>query len=205
MVQETRRKSMLDNGSGFDQLRQVKIVEFWAPTAHTASMRAQIALVCLGGFLGSCAESVPSLDPPIDPAPNYRAIIAKNLRSSRVTPPSDPRLKTPEGAASAVGINFFDERGNIFSDPKKVGSIEVADSQRQELNDAFGWTWMTCIRAQGGEINGTFAVFISGNAIVDSRRSILTDRCEGLKYQPLDLRPPEVNPVVKKHHRDGNE
>jgi hypothetical protein len=63
---------------------------------------------------------------------------------------------------------------------------------------------MTCIQAEGGEINGTFAIFISENAIVDARRSFLTDRCEGLNYQPLDLRPPEANRAVKKRRRESN-
>lgn len=155
-------------------------------------MRVQIILVCLGGFLANCAGSPSSVDPPIEPEPNYRVIVAKNLRS--------PRAET---VADTVNSNFFEERGNIFLDSKKIGSIEIADSQRREFHNTFGWTWMTCIQAQGGEINGTFAIFIAGNTIVDARRSVLIDRCEGLNYQPLDLGPPEANQVAKKRRRES--
>jgi len=155
-------------------------------------MRVQIILVCLGGFLANCAGSPYSVDPPIEPEPNYRAIVAKNL--------SSPRAET---VADTANFNFFEERGNIFLDSKKIGSIKIADSQRREFHNTFGWTWMTCIQAQGGEINGTFAIFIAGNTIVDARRSVLIDRCEGLNYQPLDLRPPEANQVAKKRRRES--
>jgi hypothetical protein len=170
-------------------------------------MRVQIILVCLGGFLANCAGSLHSVAPPIEPEPNYRAIIAKNLRSPRVPSTEPTRPTTPTAAetvAATVNSNFFDERGNIFLDPKKIGSIKIADSQRREFHNVFGWTWMTCIQAEGGEINGTFAIFISENAIVDARRSVLTDRCEGSNYQPLDLRPPEANRAVKKRRRESN-
>jgi hypothetical protein len=160
--------------------------------AYIASMRVQIILVCLGGFLANCAGSLSSIDPPIEPEPDYRAIIAKNLRSPIVTP-----------VAATVNSNFFDERGNIFLNPKRIGSIEIADSQRRVFHNTSGWTWMTCIQAQGGEINGTFAIFIAGNTIVDARRAVLTDRCEGLNYHPLDLRPPEANQAVKKRRRES--
>ncbi len=158
-------------------------------------MRVQIVLVCLGGLLANCAGSLSSVDPPVEPEPNYRAIIAKNLRSPRVTPTTT--------VTANDDYNFFDERGNIFSDPKKIGSIKIADSQRREFNNTLGWTWMTCIQVQG-EINGTFAIFISGNAIVDARRNVLTDGCEGLNYQPLDLRPPEADQALKKLRRESN-
>jgi hypothetical protein len=160
--------------------------------AYIASMRVQIILVCLSGFLANCAGSLSSVGPPIESEPNYRAIIAKNLRSPRAAI-----------AAETVNSNFFEERGNIFLDPKKIGSIEIADSQRREFHNTFGWTWMTCIQAQGGEINGTFAIFIAGNTIVDARRGVLSDRCEGLSYQPLDLRPPEANQAAKKRRRES--
>ena len=163
--------------------------------AHIASMRVQIVLVCLGGLLANCAGGLSPVAPPIEPEPNYRAIIAKNLRSPRVTPTT---------TVTATDENkFFDERGNIFLDPKKIGSIKIANSQRREFFNTYGWTWMTCIQAQG-EINGTFAIFISGNTIVDARRNVLADGCEGLNYQPLDLRPPEADQALKKRGRENS-
>ncbi len=163
--------------------------------AHIASMRAQIVLVCLVGLLANCAGSLSPVAPPIEPEPNYQAIIAKNLRSPRAT------LTTTVTAADEY--KFFDERGNIFLDPKKIGSIKIAVSQRRVFHNTYGWTWMTCIQVQG-EINGTFAIFISGNTVVDARRNVLTDGCEGLNYQPLDLRPPEADQALKKRRRESN-
>ncbi len=171
--------------------------------AHIASMRAQIVLVCLVGLLANCAGSLSPVAPPIEPEPNYQAIIAKNLRSPRATPTTTVAATVAEIVGAPDEYKFFDERGNIFLDPKKIGSIKIAVSQRRVFHNTYGWTWMTCIQVQG-EINGTFAIFISGNTVVDARRNVLTDGCEGLNYQPLDLRPPEADQALKKRRRESN-
>ena len=161
-------------------------------------MRSKIALACLTGLLSGCVGGLASYEPPVEAAPNYREIIAKNLMSPRLTPviPSKP--------TDAATTPFFDDKGNIFLDPTKMGFVEIADSQQWEVS-TIGWAWKTCIRLSGGETNGTYAIFVSGGAIVEARRSVLTDRCEEFNYQPLDLKPPETNRPIKKRRRESSQ
>jgi len=155
-------------------------------------------LACLTAMLAGCAGGLASYEPPAEPAPNYREIIAKNLMSPRLTPVITTK---PTDAATD---SFFDDKGNIFLDPKKIGLVEIADSQRREVS-TIGWAWMTCIRLSGGETNGTYAIFVSGGAIVEARRSVLTDRCEEFNYQPLDLKPLETNRPIKKRRGERSQ
>jgi hypothetical protein len=173
-------------------------VEFLLLVAHIAPMRSKIALACLTAMLAGCAGGLASYEPPAEPAPNYREIIAKNLMSPRLTPVITTK---PTDAATD---SFFDDKGNIFLDPKKIGLVEIADSQRREVS-TIGWAWMTCIRLSGGETNGTYAIFVSGGAIVEARRSVLTDRCEEFNYQPLDLKPLETNRPIKKRRGERSQ
>ena len=161
-------------------------------------MRSKIALACLTGLLSGCVGGLASYEPPVEAAPNYREIIAKNLMSPRLTPviPSKP--------TDAATTPFFDDKGNIFLDPTKMGFVEIADSQRREVS-TIGWAWKTCIRLSGGETNGTYAIFVSGGAIVEARRSVLTDRCEEFNYQPLDLKPLETNRPIKKRRGERSQ
>jgi hypothetical protein len=155
-------------------------------------------LLCLlGCFLAGCAADEGHINPPAEPEPDYRTIIANNLKSSRLA---------PQKRADESSSEFFDGTGNIFANPKKIGSVEIADSQRLELTN-IGWAWMTCIRVQTGQPLGTFAIFISKGAIVDARRSISPDRCEEMNYRPLDLQAhPEAKPDhPKKRPRKNNQ
>jgi hypothetical protein len=166
------------------------------PTAHMTTMRRQqLALFCLlSCFLTGCAADQVNINPPAEPEPDYRTIIANNLRSSRLA---------PQKRADEPSSEFFDGTGNIFANPKKIGSVEIADSQRLELSNN-GWAWMTCIRIQTGEPLGTFAIFISKGAIVDARRSISPDRCEEMIYRPLALQAHPEADHPKKRRRKKN-
>ena len=143
-------------------------------------MRTPIALAVVGALLASCTPRMPYLDSSVEPEPNYGAIIAQNLRSPRIEPAGNQQN-------ADIKAGFFGERGNIFSDPKDIGFVEIANSGRRELNNTLGWTWMICIRAQVRNTRDTYAIFIAGNTIVDARHSVLTDRCDGLYYRPLDI------------------
>jgi hypothetical protein len=83
---------------------------------------------------------------------------------------------------------LFNESGNIFADPKEIGPVEIADTQRQVMSASLGWTWMTCIKAQIGKAYNTYAIFIVGNSIVDARISVLADRCDDFHFQQLNWR-----------------
>jgi hypothetical protein len=129
-------------------------------------------------FLTGCGVAPMSYESPLGAPPNYRSIIAENLRS-----PRSPPLR-----ASQSANELFNESGNIFADPKEIGSVEIADTQRQVMSASLGWTWMTCIKAQVGKAYNTYAIFIVGNSIVDGRISVLADRCDDFHFQQLNWR-----------------
>jgi hypothetical protein len=164
-------------------------VEYCPFPAHITAMRRQIALAVLVELLASCAPGVvPYGDSSLEREPNFEAIITQNLRSPRTEPAETQKI-------ADINSTFFSERGNIFSNPKKIGFVEIADSGRRVIDSTIGWTWMTCIRAQVGDTRGTYAIFISGNAIVDARNSVIPDRCDAFKYRPVDISAFETGPT----------
>jgi len=183
-TQETLPSNLYSVNRGGNLENAANDVEYCPFPVHISAMRRQIALAVLVELLASCAPGVvPYGDSSLEREPNYEAIITQNLRSPRTEPGVDQKIAN-------INSTFFGERGNIFSNPKKIGFVEIADSGRRVINNTIGWTWMTCIRAQIGDTRGTYAIFISGNAVVDARLSIVADRCDGLNYRPLDFRTP---------------
>ena len=146
--------------------------------SHRLSSRtpsAKIALtvvVLLYGCVASAAQQ--SGTPPTQPTPNYRGIIAKNLKA---------KDEFKEGAESSV--TYFETRGGIFASKAKIDGVEVSDSIKMVQTMYHGWAWQTCLKANVNGAAVTYAVFISGNHLVDARSAIVVDNCDKAHYEPL--------------------
>jgi hypothetical protein len=135
------------------------------------------AAVLLGGGGGCVSTSSSSIDAPT-PAPNYRAIIAKNLKAKPGSgDPRDPSVPT-----------YFTDRGGIFREDKNIENAEVSDAIRMVQTNFLGWAWETCIRLNAANSPATYAVFISDGRVVDARAANPTDNCESGNYAPLEIR-----------------
>ena len=116
----------------------------------------------------------PSANPPTQPTPNYRAIIAKSLKAKDTV--------TVAGQSPAT---YFLDRGGIFGPDAKLDHVDVSDSIKMVQTMYNGWAWQTCLRLN---LNGkpvTYAVFISEGRVVDARSALAIDSCEKAQYVPL--------------------
>ena len=113
-------------------------------------------------------------EPPAERPPNFRAIIAESLRIKNET---DPRIESD--------LNYFVDRGGIFLPTTKIDDLEISDSIRMVHTNRHGWAWLTCIHLNANGSPVTYAVFISGNHVVDARVAVVIDNCDQGNYTPL--------------------
>jgi hypothetical protein len=132
-------------------------------------------LVVTAGLCGGGASSAQTgANPPTQPTPNYRAIIAKSLKAKDTV--------TVGGQSPAT---YFLDRGGIFSPDAKLDHVEVWDSIKMVQTMYNGWAWQTCLRLN---LNGkpvTYAVFIAEGHVIDARSALVIDSCEKAQYVPL--------------------
>jgi len=108
-------------------------------------------------------------------APNAASVIANNL---------GPHPKTDYTATVAPQL--------IFPANKPVEHIEISDMLRSVRTDLYGWAWQTCIQAQVDGRVHTYAVFIEGDRVVDSRMALEPDQCDQGSYRPLPVTRPAL-------------
>jgi hypothetical protein len=145
-------------------------------TPLPVSAAASVAVVAVAAILFGCGTSSaqPSANPPTQPTPNYRAIIAKSLKAKDTV--------TVAGQSPAT---YFLDRGGIFGPDAKLDHVDVSDSIKMVQTMYNGWAWQTCLRLN---LNGkpvTYAVFISEGRVVDARSALAIDSCEKAQYVPL--------------------
>ncbi|HXX25675.1 MAG TPA: hypothetical protein VEJ40_03350 [Pseudolabrys sp.] len=138
---------------------------------HRRPLAALTAAVLLYGCVSSVAQQGGT--PPTQPTPNYRGIIARNL-------------KAKEDFVDPTNINatYIESRGGIFPSTAKVDSVQISDSIKMVQTMYHGWAWQTCLKANVNGAAVTYAVFISGNRLVDARSAIIVDNCDKAHYDP---------------------
>lgn len=105
-------------------------------------------------------------------APDHKSVIQFYLRAK--VGQKLPVYESPAGGP-----------GTFFGNPKRFGHIELSPPIRVQ-HPLAGWSWMTCFRSlPPGQKPSDYAVFIVDSAVVDVRRSVVTDNCENRAYEPL--------------------
>lgn len=69
------------------------------------------------------------------------------------------------------------------------GFADYSDLQISALrwvHAATGWNWLTCVRYLDHGRQRFYAFFISGNAVVNARYDVRTDRCAAQQYTPFN-------------------
>ena len=72
-----------------------------------------------------------------------------------------------------------------FKDHASYDAFEISDYRW--VRSVGGWSWLTCVRFQDRGHRRTYAVFIRGNDIIDSRYAVQADGCDTASYVPFDL------------------
>jgi hypothetical protein len=98
-----------------------------------------------------------------------------------------PDTSTGE-AVSQTGFRRLvaENMSKIFSDPGSLGDVEISGPRMVDHN-LNGRAWLTCLKVEANGKPQYYAVFISGDKIVDSRAGIIMDRCHKETYSPFDI------------------
>jgi hypothetical protein len=73
----------------------------------------------------------------------------------------------------------------LFKDRAAYNSFEISDYRW--VHTVKGWNWMACVRFLDHGHPRTYAVFVAGNKVVNSRYAVQIDDCGGPAYTPIDI------------------
>ncbi|MGC1354212.1 MAG: hypothetical protein WA851_00220 [Xanthobacteraceae bacterium] len=105
-----------------------------------------------------------------------------------------PQTDAPPAEANAAAFHkiigaYLKE---IFKEIGTYDSFEISDARW--VHTVKGWSWLNCIRFQDRSHIRTYAIFIQGDKVVDSRYAVTTDGCGGQAYAPFDDIPDMAKP-----------
>ena len=89
------------------------------------------------------------------------------------------------GPDPAYNVKVANRIKNWFKDHASYEAFEISDYRW--VHSITGWNWLTCVRFQERGHRRTYAVFLKGNEIVDSRYAVQADGCDTAGYTPFDL------------------
>jgi hypothetical protein len=90
-----------------------------------------------------------------------------------------PEAKPPYAALAAKHLQ------SMLKDRAAYDDFEI--SGLRWIHSVKGWDWLACVHFHERGHLRTYALFISNDAIVDSRYAVETDACEPQTYTPFDL------------------
>jgi hypothetical protein len=152
--------------------------------AITRLFRIQILSAVLSGCVGESAFLLN--EPPAERQPNFRAIIVESLRiKSDIRQNVDAQRKAGQDSNRESDLNYFVDRGGIFPPKTKIDDVNISDAIRMVQTNTHGWAWLTCMRLNANGSPVTYAVFITGNHVVDARIAVAIDNCDQGNYAPL--------------------
>lgn len=107
--------------------------------------------------------------------------------------PPLPAGTTAAGPNPASNKLVADRIKDTFSNYASYDGYEISDYR--SVHSVKGWTWLTCVRFQDHGQTRTYALFIKGSAIVDSRYAVQTDGCATQSYSPFSLTSGQTSPA----------
>ena len=95
---------------------------------------------------------------------------------------TSPEVAGPEPAYRYIIATHIRQ---VVGEPSNSGTFEISGIKR--VDSIKGASWQSCLRTQKSPRPPRYyAVFIQSDRIVDSRVSVLIDRCETETYTPFD-------------------
>jgi len=117
------------------------------------------------------------------------ALLALPECSNMALPKEEVPTATPD---PTYGSLVTTRLKNTFSTLSPNDTIEI--SQPHWVHNLSGWSWLVCVHFQDKSRRRTYALFMLGNAIIESRYSVETDMCEAQPYSSLDLASGTIRP-----------
>jgi hypothetical protein len=97
------------------------------------------------------------------------------------------------GAEPAYRALVANQLNAALKDRASYDAFEISDLRW--VHSFKGWSWLACVHFQDRGQRRTYALFISGNTIVDSRYAVQTDACDVATYSPFDLATGAIRPA----------
>jgi len=72
-----------------------------------------------------------------------------------------------------------------FKNLASFDAFEISDYRW--VRSVMGWSWLSCVHFQDRGHRRSYALFIRGNDIIDSRYAVQADGCDTASYVPFDL------------------
>lgn len=98
-------------------------------------------------------------------------------------------VSTPDTPASGPDPGYDTTVANriksSFKDHASYDAFEI--SAYRWVHSVMGWSWLTCVRFQDHGHRRTYALFLRGNDIIESRYAVQADGCDAISYVPFDL------------------
>lgn len=93
-----------------------------------------------------------------------------------------------EPPATGPGLSFQEMiAGHLKKTLKNYSSYDSFEiSDPRWVHSIKGWNWLTCIRYQDHGHLRSYAVFFSGDKVVDDRYAVQTDNCAAQTYSPFE-------------------
>ncbi len=102
--------------------------------------------------------------------------------SSLTASREDAPASGPDPASNALVANRLK---STFKDHASYDAFEISDYRW--VHSVGGWSWLTCVRFQDRGHRRTYAVFLRGKDIIESRYAVQADGCDTASYVPFDL------------------
>jgi hypothetical protein len=95
----------------------------------------------------------------------------------------------PEDSAASIDPSYTSLMATFIRTTLK-GSATYQNFEISEprwVHAVIGWSWLVCLRFQDQGHRRTYAFFIKGKAIADSRYAVQADACGAATYSPFNL------------------
>lgn len=98
------------------------------------------------------------------------------------------------GAEETYRVLVANHLKAVLKDRASYDAFEVSDVRW--VHSLKGWGWLACVHFQDRGQRRTYALFINGDAVVDSRYAVQTDACDAATYTPFDLATGGIRPAA---------
>jgi hypothetical protein len=106
------------------------------------------------------------------------AIMLAECSSVPTENPTEPAPPANYGRAIADALRKF-------KDFASYRNFQISDLRWVQA--ATGWSWLICVRYDDRGLARFYAFFLDGDAIVNARYDVRTDRCPEQQYVPFDV------------------
>jgi hypothetical protein len=122
-----------------------------------------------------------------------RAVLLSALLMSGCAGVTLPAAEAPlSGPDPGYGKTVGKQLKTAFKNLTPYDSVEI--SELRWVHSLKGWSWLACVHFQDRGHRRTYAIFFTGNTVVDARYAVQADACDVTHYAPFDPETGAIGP-----------